>query len=310
MSANNIAVELRWAARALRQLANSGNGNRRSAARVLAVLVMVMPLASALNAPASDQSREQVIKVVTQIKRADYEGDRAALKRLYGELTPFAENKELASRVRYWRGFALWRRAINGYYDNVDAAETQGDLKQAIDEFDEAARKDPAFADARIGALSCAGLFAYSEYQQNAGSARLPELMAQAVQRRKDAEAVAPENPRLLWVLGPMVWNAPPERGGGQAKAMELYTKGLEVIRSHKTTVTDPLEPTWGEPELLMSLAWSNLNQSKPDLAAAEQDAHAALELVPYWHYVKDILMPQIQEAKRALAQSQKNKSD
>jgi hypothetical protein len=47
-----------------------------------------------------------------------------------------------------------------------------------------------------------------------------------------------------------------------------------------------------------MSLAWSNLNRTAPDLAAADQYAHQALQLVPYWHYVRDILLPQIQAAK------------
>ena len=46
-----------------------------------------------------------------------------------------------------------------------------------------------------------------------------------------------------------------------------------------------------------MSLAWSNLNRTTPDLKAAEQYAQAALKLVPYWHYVRDILMPQIRTA-------------
>jgi hypothetical protein len=46
-----------------------------------------------------------------------------------------------------------------------------------------------------------------------------------------------------------------------------------------------------------MSLAWSNLNRTTPDLNAAEQDAQAALKIVPYWHHVRDILMPQIRAA-------------
>jgi hypothetical protein len=32
-------------------------------------------------------------------------------------------------------------------------------------------------------------------------------------------------------------------------------------------------------------------------LKAAQNDAEAALVLVPYWHYVRDILMPQIKDA-------------
>jgi hypothetical protein len=79
---------------------------------------------------------------------------------------------------------------------------------------------------------------------------------------------------------------------------MEMYEKGLATIRKARKS-NDPLEPAWGEPELLMSLAYSNLNRAKPDLTAAENNAKAALKLVPYWHYVRDILKPQIEQAKK-----------
>jgi hypothetical protein len=44
-----------------------------------------------------------------------------------------------------------------------------------------------------------------------------------------------------------------------------MYEKGLEAIRNHKTIASDPLEPSWGEPELLMNLAYSSLHRSEPD---------------------------------------------
>jgi hypothetical protein len=47
-----------------------------------------------------------------------------------------------------------------------------------------------------------------------------------------------------------------------------------------------------------MSLAWSNLNLATPDPESAEHFAQSALALVPNWHYVRDILLKQIQEAK------------
>jgi len=72
----------------------------------------------------------------------------------------------------------------------------------------------------------------------------------------------------------------------------------LGLARAQKSQAGDPLEPSWGEPELLMSLAWSNLNKTKPDLDAAEKEARSSLDLVPYWHYVRDILMQQIRDAK------------
>ena len=47
-----------------------------------------------------------------------------------------------------------------------------------------------------------------------------------------------------------------------------------------------------------MNLAWANLNRATPDLDAAEANARAALALVPNWHYVRDMLLPQILEAR------------
>ena len=252
-------------------------------------------------AVAADQSREQAIQIVMQIQRADYEGDRAALKRLHRELGPFLANKDIAVRIAYWRGFALWRRAINGFNDAAPPDELREDLKQALDEFNEAAQHDPGFEDAKVGALSCAGLIGATLIQNN--PARLQDAdvqgwWARVRQLTTEAQAIDPENPRLLWAMGPNVWHIPVERGGGPAKAMELYEKGLDVIRKQKRSSNDPLEPSWGEPELLMSLAWSNLNRATPDPNSAERYARSALAIVPHWHYVRDILMPQIREAK------------
>jgi hypothetical protein len=262
------------------------------------LLIVVATAPQGASPAAGDSSREQVIKIVVQIQRADYEGNRSTLRRLHEELAPFAEHKELAARVQYWRGFALWRRAMNGFNDKVDPAELKDDMQHALDDFDEAAGKDPTFVDAKIGALSCLGFLAFSDPQQDRESPRVKELIARGRQLRKDIEAVAPETPRFLWVMGPMIWFSPPERGGGEEQAMAGYEKGLKAIRSQRKNASDPLEPSWGEPELLMSLAWSNLNRTTPDLEAAKQQADSALKLVPCWHYVRDILIPQIQEAK------------
>jgi hypothetical protein len=269
--------------------------NKSGVALLVAACILVITSASAFARPLSTV-REALVRIVTQIQRADYEGDRSALERLYGELTPFTGNKEFAARVFYWRGFALWRKALNGFNENVDKRDLEHDLHQAAEEFDNSASADPAFVDSKIALGSCFGLLAYAVGKKDA--AEQQALIAKSRQAVTDAKTTAPDNPRLLWVLGPVYWNTPPDRGGGQARAMEVYEKGLETIRIHKNATSDPLDPSWGEPELLMSLAWSNLNRTTPDLDAAEQNARSALALVPYWHYVRDILVPQIQAAK------------
>jgi hypothetical protein len=243
---------------------------------------------------ASVLSRDSAVGIVQQIQRADYEGDRTALKRLHDQLTPIPEDNKLASRVLYWRGFAMWRRAINGFNESPTPTDLEEDLTQAVTDFRDAIARDPAFVEPKIGAGSSLG---YLMYLHKNDPTRIQELLQQSSPLLKEAMATAPDNPRLLWVLGPIRWSSPPERGGGQDKAFELYNRGLEAVRTQKRDVGDALEPSWGEPELLMNLAWSNLNRTTPDLNAAEQDAQAALKLVPYWHYVRDILEPQIHAA-------------
>lgn len=270
-----------------------------AAQEVRNILSSLAAVALTAPAPAVDASREQAVKMVAQIQRADYEGDRAALNHLYDELVPFVDEPELASRVRYWRGFAKWRRAINGFNETPTPKDLAEDLTEGESEFDAALQRDPGFVDAKVGAASCMAnrLFVEGVFKDEKDPQRLREILTPASTFLKEAKTMAPDNPRLLWVVGPNQWNTPPERGGGQEKAIASYEKGLEAIRQQKEGANDPLEPTWGEPELLMSLAWSNLNRTTPDLKAAEQYAQAALKLVPYWHYVRDILMAQIRTA-------------
>jgi len=248
----------------------------------------------------NEAARQPVTEIVTTIQRADYEGDRVALGRLYDELAPFVDNTTLAPRIRYWRGFAMWRRAINGFNDAVDPTELERDLQQALEEFNKVTATDPGFGDARLGMVSCLGNLIYIHHKD---AAKVQELVAQVSPLAKEAKAAASDNPRLYWVSGPNVFITPPERGGGQEKAIAMYEKGLELARKSKPS-EDRLEPSWGEPELLMNLAWSNLNRTKPDLKAAERYAQSALEIVPYWHYVRDILIPQIHQAAARQEQS------
>lgn len=239
-------------------------------------------------------TRARLAKIVEQIRKADYEDDRAALKRLYDELAPSANDGEVASRVRYWRGFALWRRAFNGFNDNAPRDEIDADMVQALAEFDASLARDPTFVDAKIGAISC---LSNLMFLHRAEPAHAKELRVRAQGLSDEALAAAPENPRLLWVVGANRFWAPRDRGGSQDKAIETYQMGLAAARRLKPSA-DPLEPSWGEPELLMNLAWTKLNATNRDVAAAEKYAREALALVPSWHYLRDILLPQIAAAK------------
>jgi tetratricopeptide (TPR) repeat protein len=235
-------------------------------------------------------------KIVAGICKADYQGDRVALERLDHETDGMLVGKpKQVSRILYWRGFAIWRRAVNGFNDGITAEARAKDLEAAIEEFEAALTKDPGFADAKIGAASCMMTLAYLDpSDRERAKALLPKFVRLLAECKKEAA----DNPRLYWVNGAGVWYVPQSQGGGEDVAIGGYIKGLELARNQKKPY-DPLEPTWGEPELLMSLAWSNLNRQSPDLPAAERYAKQALKIVPYWHYVRDILLPQIQKARQ-----------
>lgn len=267
------------------------SSKNRTVARALVVSFVSL---SVIGITRADDTAKQVAQIVAQIQHADFAGDQVAMQKGYDDLRPFLEDMALASRIRYWRGFAQWRRAINGFNDSIDPKELEQNLRTALDEFKIATKKDFTFVDAKVGTISCLGYLAFMNRQDQA---RAKELVGQIVPLVKEAIDIAPDNPRLIWVRGPILWNTPPERGGGHEKAIENYRKGLEVCSKIKTS-NDPLEPSWGKPELMMSLAYSYLNTTPSDVSAAERYARTALEVVPYWHYVRDILLPQILAAK------------
>lgn len=241
------------------------------------------------------RSRKPLAALVRDVQRADYTGDRDGLQRLYGRLAVY-ESEEVKSRVQYWRGFALWRRAINGFNDQVDSQVLRDDLVQALGQFEASDKTEPGSVEAKIGALSCIGLLSFATNEKD--PKRIQSLLERGKVLRNDIERIDRDNPRFLWVIGANYWYIPLEQGGGQDKAMEIYQNGLKSVNQRKTLVNDPLEVSWGEPELLMNLARSNLHRTDPDLNAAEQYARQALRLVPEWHYVRDILLPQIEKAK------------
>ena len=80
----------------------------------LFLTVLILVSLSVVRSVCAEDNHEKAAQIVAQIQRADYEGDRAAMQRGYDELQAFVEDNKLASRIRYWRGFAQWRRSDQG----------------------------------------------------------------------------------------------------------------------------------------------------------------------------------------------------
>jgi hypothetical protein len=239
-----------------------------------------------------------VLAAISQIVRADYESDLRRLGELYDSIPVAADTPQMEARLRYWKGFAAWRRAINGFNESVALSELAADTRRAIGEFERAVQLDPQYVETKIALISCYQLLTF--FGSDAGQVK--ELVGKFVPLLKEAAAIAPDNPRLLWVRGQGEWYTPPGAPAGevarrQSAAMSTYRRGLDLAR-RPADRRDDLEPSWAEAELLMNLAWSSLNGVNRDLAAAESYARGALRLVPHWRYVRDFLLPQILAAK------------
>jgi len=167
------------------------------------------------------------------------------------------------------------------------------------DEFKAALALDPNSVDAKIGLISCLGHVVYFHRTEKE---RAQEMVKPIFALVAEAKLAAADNPRLIWVMGPILFYTPPERGGGIDKVIENNERGITICSQLKPPA-DKLEPSWGKPELHMSLAYEYMTKNPPDFDKAERNARAALEIVPYWHYVRDILMPQIMEAKAKATQ-------
>ncbi len=266
----------------------------------------LLTLTSACSSAAPEQGRDrlrsgraagaerQLVTIKAQAMSADYRGDLDELARLREEILPLVDDPAAGYLAHYWAGFASWRWAINGTSREMSRENLKSHLETAAADFDAAIGLRDDFADGYAAAASVRGWLAAF---QGSDAAALLELVERSQQQLTRARELAPDNPRVLWVLGGVYLFAPPAAGGSPERAIEIYRRMLEVAEA-ETPVTSPL-PDWGKPEALMSLAYAHLNQAAPDLASAADEARAALGLQPEWFYVREVLLPQIEDARR-----------
>jgi hypothetical protein len=203
---------------------------------------------------------------------------------------------KVEARVPYWKGFAKWRRAINGANENNIPTDLADDLVIAAGEMKRSSELDAEFIDDQIGEMQCLGLVFFFD-QARAGSDERVSRLRKLMNELKES---ATDNPRSVWVCGMTFFNAPPEHGGGPANVIKAYLKALDGDRTGAGKAKTPLDPSWGEAELNANLAFSYLNKPTPDLSLARKYVDEAIQLVPNWNYARDILRPQNQAAENA----------
>ncbi len=232
-------------------------------------------------------------ELVAQVRSADYRGDRAALARLdilLGEVVDPA----LTDYRDYWRGFARWRRAQNGFNETPTPADLAEDLDKAVVHFRASLERRPEWVEAKLALVGCFGNLVYLARDD---AEKKKAILADLVPTYKWLDANGRDNPRALWIIGGMQFAAPPPYGGDLVKAAATLRRGVALAwrEAASREGSPPWAPTWGGPENLMNLAYMYSHAANPDRALALAYAEGAATAVPEWHYVRDILVPQIE---------------
>lgn len=261
------------------------------------ILFMLFVTSSALpgSRVSSDKQARQFAATVGAICRADYRGDREQLRQLAETLARSPQPGRAAFR-EYWIGFAYWRRAINGFNENPTPSDLLPDLERCATRQRAALEIDPQFEEARSALLGCLMNKAY--FAKQLPPAEMAELVKEVQSIGPAVKAAAEHNPRSLWLLGGAQLFAPPPHGGDIAGGIATYRRGLAAAQREAlaalTAPREPWVPVWGAAEILMSFAYLYAHGPTPNRELARAYADGALAIVPDWHYVRDILIPQI----------------
>ena len=232
-----------------------------------------------------------------KVMSADYRGDLAELGKLRDEAQKYKTDAEVGYLACYWSGFANWRLAMNGLNQNMKEDELKQHLLHAAADMYTSIKLRDDFADAYAAAAGINGWITGSMLRTKDDQDPIVEHATLAMALLGRAKALAPDNPRVLWIQGGFQLILGPERGGGPQVALATLTKMVAITERAPVDPKSPL-PDWGRPEALMMVANAHLAGKPPDVAAARQAAQAALALEPDWSYVRDKLIPKIDATK------------
>lgn len=259
----------------------------------MSLLAWILALAALAPPAPARKSELRFTELVVAVRSADYRGDRAQLARLEAELGRL-DAGPLTDYRDYWRGFALWRRAMNGFNETPTPDDLGADLENAVARFRATLEKRPDWIEAKLALVGCWGNLIYLAGND---AEKRKAIFAESGPTFQWVMANAGDNPRALWIRGGMEFGAPPLVGGDFAKAAATLEHGVACAwrEALSNSGVPAWVPMWGGPENLMNLAYMYSHAKTPDRALALAYSSGALVAVPEWHYVRDVLLPQIQ---------------
>ncbi|MYI84667.1 MAG: tetratricopeptide repeat protein [Rhodothermaceae bacterium] len=101
-----------------------------------------------------------------------------------------------------------------------------------------------------------------------------------------------PDNPRIVLLKGIMDYNIPRIAGGNKERGIEGLERAIDIFSEERAE--DPLMPSWGHAHAHMRLGIAYMDQR--ELEKARSSFEQALEINPDFGWVKDELIPSLEE--------------
>ncbi len=228
-------------------------------------------------------------KAVEQVLDAGFQSDSTGLVKALEQLVVFTKNDNLAHLAWYYIAFGKWQAVLRQtQIQPGDSAAIQL-LTDAIKSLEKSTALKTDFVEAY--ALGLNGYFAlyYLQPQQRMA------LMEKAEKWLQKAKSLDPENPLLVLTEAQNVYYTPEQFGGSKERGIDLYWQAIELFKQqyHNSETTFP---KWG---LEMAFAWlgnAYFNLDDPDLFKAKEAFLHSLELRPDFVWVKDNMLPAVDE--------------
>ncbi|UCH66209.1 MAG: tetratricopeptide repeat protein [Ignavibacterium sp.] len=113
----------------------------------------------------------------------------------------------------------------------------------------------------------------------------------QNISLTSEAIGITPSNPRVLLQKGISKYSTPEFFGGSKEKALDFFKRSISIFENEKDTDS---KISWG---YLDALAWLGKTQTQlGDYEVAISTYNKALQIEPKFSWVKNILLPAVQE--------------
>jgi tetratricopeptide (TPR) repeat protein len=248
--------------------------------------------ASGFSVEGRQSARAALLDARTLAYNANARNDAAGLRRALDTFERLAGDDEAGLLPAYYASWTAWSLAGSHVQAGAtDAAKTSVTTavryaRQIVARQPEAVEFQTMLANAAIGLA----VIDSTQFQ-----ALVPEIGA----ARKKALALGPRNPRAVMMDAGMIFNIPPERGGSQEKGIARWIEALALFDEEAAVPPkDDLQPRWGRDLAHGWLAAMYLRLTPPAIDKARAAADKALALRPDFWFVKEVVLPKLQDAR------------